>query len=106
MSLHSSRLGELVSALDGSSQVYSRSAQSIFSGAGLAAGSASQATVRDMAMALHQEALVLANADCLLWMGGIGLLFAAIAWLFFDRDVEPLHIFTFRRQETDAVDHA
>jgi hypothetical protein len=59
-----------------------------------------------MAMALRQEALVLANADCLLWMGAIGLLFAAIAWLFFDRDVEPLHIFTFHRQETDATDHA
>ena len=105
MSLHSSRLGEHVSSLDGSSQVYSHSAQSVFSGAGLAAGSASQATVRDMAMALHQEALVLANADCLLWMGAIGLLFAAIAWLFFDRDVEPLHIFTFHRQKTDAIDH-
>jgi DHA2 family multidrug resistance protein len=101
MTLHSSRLGEHLSILDTSSQVYSHVAQSLFSGLGLAVGSASQATVRDMALALRQEALVLADADCLLVMGGIGLLFAIVAWLFFDRDVDPLHMFRLARLHKD-----
>jgi hypothetical protein len=56
-----------------------------------------------MALALRQEALVLADADCLLVMGGIGLLFAIIAWLFFDRDVDPLHIFKFSPRNKEAA---
>jgi hypothetical protein len=99
MTLHASRLGEHVSAFDASSQVYSHSAQSIFARVGLAVGPAAQATVRDMALALRQQALVLADADCLLVMGIIGLLFAVIAYVFFDRDVDPLHIAALHPQQ-------
>jgi DHA2 family multidrug resistance protein len=105
MTLHSTRLGEHVTTLDASSQGYSHGAQSVFSGLGLAIGSASQATVRDMALALRQQSLVLADADCLLVMGGIGVLFAIIAWLFFDRDIDALHISAFPPHRKEAADH-
>jgi hypothetical protein len=104
MTLHASRLGEHVSTLLASSQVHSDSAQSIFAGVGLAVGPAAQATVRDMALALRQQALVLADADCLLVMGIIGLCFAVIAYVFFDRDVDPLHIAALHPQQ-ESIEH-
>jgi hypothetical protein len=105
MTLHASRLGEHVSTLAASSQVYSHSAQSIFAGVGLAVGPAAQAIVRDMALALRQQALVLADADCLLVMGIIGLLFAVIAYVLFDRDVDPLHIAVLHPQQQGSGEH-
>src|SRR5260370_18119293 len=99
MLLRAGRVGEGGSPLGASSQIYSNSAQSIFAGVGLAGGPAGQATVRDMALALRQQALVLADADCLLVMGVVGLLFAVIAYLFFDRDFDPLHFSNLHPQQ-------
>src|SRR6266852_7585349 len=104
MTLHARRLGEHVSTLAASSQIYSHSAQSIFAGVGLAGGPAGQATVRDMALALRQQALVLADADCLLVMGIIGLCFAVIAYVFFDRDVDPLHIAALHPHQQEPIE--
>lgn len=92
MSLHASRLGEHVSALNAPYLGYGQSAHSTFAGVGLSAASASQATFRDSALAFRQQALVLATADGMLFIAAVGLFFAVLAWLTFDRDIDSLRL--------------